>query len=207
MIDRETYLSDPCGTLSIPYYKAVRMTPPAQLRIVHDRRFDGRVRPDETDTRYFRLRHALTHIDEPAVPRGCTLRVMTQADAAQLSRLLSACWPGDWDQKAAAILQDAFAYAPAQIGLLEGKTLVGCCLGAFDAECREGTIEWLAVHPTYRGRGVGRAAVNACLGALREAATFTTVSGQVENPTNPLALYRRCGFTGEDIWHVISPKT
>ena len=39
-----------------------------------------------------------------------------------------------------------------------------------------------------------------------ENATFATVSGQCNNPTNPEALYRKCGFTGSDVWHVLRKR-
>ena len=37
----------------------------------------------------------------------------------------------------------------------------------------------------------------------REYAKFATVSGKVENETKPEALYRKCGFTGNDVWHIL----
>ena len=35
MIDRDAYLKDPCGTCSIPFWKAVRLTPLGHIHIVH----------------------------------------------------------------------------------------------------------------------------------------------------------------------------
>ncbi len=37
-------------------------------------------------------------------------------------------------------------------------------------------------------------------------ADFVTVSGKVNNKTNPLALYERCGFSEKVIWHVLSKQ-
>jgi len=37
-------------------------------------------------------------------------------------------------------------------------------------------------------------------------ANFVTVSGEVDNSTNPEALYRKCGFIGDDIWHIMTKK-
>ena len=39
--------------------------------------------------------------------------------------------------------------------------------------------------------------------SLKNIADFTTVSGEVDNKTNPEKLYRRCGFEGDDIWYVL----
>jgi hypothetical protein len=37
-----------------------------------------------------------------------------------------------------------------------------------------------------------------------EKADFVTVSGRVDNRTNPERLYRRCGFEGNDVWCVLT---
>lgn len=112
MIDRAAYLADPCGTLSIPYFKAIRMETPAHLRIVHARDFDG-VRQGERDIRYFRLTHSLARVDAPAWPEEYMPRVLTEADAAQLADLLAGCYGGVWNQEMSArLMQEPFAYAP-----------------------------------------------------------------------------------------------
>ena len=40
----------------------------------------------------------------------------------------------------------------------------------------------------------------------RKNAKFNTVYGQCNNSTNPEAMYRKCGFTGSDIWHVLRKR-
>lgn len=37
-------------------------------------------------------------------------------------------------------------------------------------------------------------------------AKFATVSGKIDNPANPERLYRKCGFVGNDVWHIIRKK-
>ena len=64
----------------------------------------------------------------------------------------------------------------------------------------------MQVLPQKRGRGLGKAIVNELLIRLKSKAKFVTVSGQIDNKTNPEALYRKCGFKGDDIWCVICPK-
>ncbi len=34
-------------------------------------------------------------------------------------------------------------------------------------------------------------------------ADFATVSGECDNPTRPEAVYRACGFVGDDVWHIL----
>jgi ribosomal protein S18 acetylase RimI-like enzyme len=73
----------------------------------------------------------------------------------------------------------------------------------FDAEIKEGSLEWIQVLPSKRGLGLGKMLVNELLQRLKSKADFVTVSGRVDNPANPQALYRKCGFTGDDIWYVV----
>jgi Acetyltransferase (GNAT) family. len=72
----------------------------------------------------------------------------------------------------------------------------------YDTSIREGSLEWIQVLPENRGIGLGKAVVNELLSRLKEKADFVTVSGECDNPTNPETLYRKCGFKGNDIWHV-----
>ncbi|MGI6537217.1 MAG: GNAT family N-acetyltransferase [Caldicoprobacterales bacterium] len=76
-------------------------------------------------------------------------------------------------------------------------------MAELDKNVREGSLEWIRVIPEYRKRGLGQAIVNRLLLNMVGKADFVTVSGQVNNITNPEKLYRRCGFQGNDIWHVI----
>ena len=84
---------------------------------------------------------------------------------------------------------DVAADRPAALGIAE-----------FDPAVSEGSLEWIQVLPRYRGRGLGSALVSELLARLAGRADFTTVSGRIENETHPERLYRRCGFTGDDIW-------
>jgi len=33
-------------------------------------------------------------------------------------------------------------------------------------------------------------------------AEFATVSGRLDNVTEPLKLYKSCGFVGDDVWYI-----
>ena len=45
--------------------------------------------------------------------------------------------------------------------------------------------------------------LNETLKRLKAKALFVTVSGDVNNPCNPLSLYQRCGFTDIRIFKII----
>ncbi|MDR0946516.1 MAG: GNAT family N-acetyltransferase [Ruminococcus sp.] len=86
---------------------------------------------------------------------------------------------------------DAEKKAPVELGIAD-----------FDMIISEGSLEWIQVLPEYQRKGLGQAVVNELLRRMSNYARFVTVSGQIDNPNNPRELYRKCGFTGDDIWIV-----
>ncbi len=91
------------------------------------------------------------------------------------------------------------------IWIIEKKTEKPVALGIaeLDMNIKEGALEWIQVLPDYHGKKLGKVLVIELLKRLEPYADFTTVSGEVDNITNPERLYRSCGFTGDDIWHVL----
>ena len=77
---------------------------------------------------------------------------------------------------------------------------VGLGIAEIDNVILEGSLEWIQVLPQYRGLGIGKSIVQELLSRLGGRVKFTTVAGEVDNKTNPEALYRSCGFEGRDIW-------
>ena len=62
MITLRKYLNNPCGTLSIPYWKAKSITLPPEMMILHDRDFSADILSEYTYEKYFRLYHSLKEI-------------------------------------------------------------------------------------------------------------------------------------------------
>ena len=60
--------------------------------------------------------------------------------------------------------------------------------------------------PQYRGQKIGQLIVAELLFRMKDVADFATVSGKIDNMTNPEALYRKCGFIGSDVWHILHKK-
>jgi GNAT superfamily N-acetyltransferase len=81
---------------------------------------------------------------------------------------------------------------------------VGLGIAELDKTIQEGSLEWIQVLPAYHGRGLGKNIVQKLLSRLEKQVRVTTVSGQVDNLTRPEALYRSCGFTGNDVWWLLS---
>lgn len=208
MISREQYLRDPCGTASIPYWKAVRTVIPGHMRILHHSEFRPEMRNAfTTDEPYFRLKHDLMGLTRPEVPEGF---VVSGASPAEFAEHINGCYSGmglsadelvDYTRRP--------VYCPELwLSLREKSTgeIVATGIGEVDGDIGEGTLEWIQVSAQYRGRGLGRFLVSELLWRLEKRARFATVSGQCNNPTNPEKLYRKCGFTGDDVWHVMGKR-
>lgn len=207
MISKEQYMRDPCGTASIPYWKAVSIRVPENMRILHDREFSPEFLEQYVDEPYFRLKHDLKGLKKPEVPEGFVISVTSLAEFAEHINL---CYPGA--RMTAEELEKythRSVYCPALwLALHEKSTgeIAATGIGEFDGDMGEGVLEWIQVSPQYRGRGLGSFLVSELLWRMRERAKFATVSGQCGNPTNPEKLYRNCGFTGNDVWHVMRKR-
>lgn len=77
---------------------------------------------------------------------------------------------------------------------------VGLGVALLDSDLGEAVIEQVQIVEAYRGRGLGRALVQELLRRIGTRASFTTVSGIVEDRDNPGAFFRHCGFAGDDVW-------
>jgi len=80
---------------------------------------------------------------------------------------------------------------------------VGLGIAERDPRVPEASLEWVQVHPAYRGKGLGKALVNELSQRALEEVAFLTVSGEVESESQPEQLYRSCGFTGDDVWWLL----
>jgi len=205
MISIAEYRADPCGSLSIPYHKARDLSVPPPLRIVHQRDFREAQWAGWVDTPYFRLYHPLKPLPHLPAPPLYRLETAVEGDCPAIAELIRLCYGRamaaeevrSWRERPV-FRAELWLLAWDQIGALSGAAIA-----EFDRETGEGALEWVQVHPSHRRRGLGAALVSALLGRLAGTADFATVSGEVRNPTAPEALYRRCGFSGQDIWHVL----
>lgn len=158
---------------------------------------------------YFRLLWRGPAPAPPALPPGVALRpVAVPAEAQQVAELLCACYA--WLRLDAATVR---RWAALPVFAAEGwvwavDTASGAPIGLgiadIDPAMGEGAIEWLQVLPAHRGRGIGAALVGALLDRLAPRSAFVTVAGECANPTQPERLYRRCGFSGADVWWFLS---
>lgn len=202
----QDYLLDPCGTLSIPYWKAQTVQPPLHMRIVHQQDYAPADYAGYHDVPYFRLKHDLKNIAPANTAFIC--RTATADDLPLLVRLINRSYEDlsvTLEQLQSCRSTPVFA-ADLWLIILDAQTgePVGCGIADFDPHAKEGILEWIQVLPEHRKRGAGQFVVNALLRRMVGIADFATVSGKVNNPTRPERLYRKCGFTGSDVWHILS---
>lgn len=193
--------------LSIPYWKANVMNIPDSIRIVHDNNFDESLYKKYRDKKYFRLLHNLSNIPNIHVSE-VEYGIISRDIISELSNLINnsythtdVCVSVDYIEN----LTKLKVYCPdLWIGAFINNKLVGSIICDYDAEIGEGIIEWLQVLPNYRGKGIGSSLVCEALYKMGKFAEFVTVSGECDNSTNPEKVYRKCGFTGNDVWHILT---
>lgn len=202
---RETYLVDPCGASSLPFWKTNAVRVPADMLILRDD--DPRLPAalnEYRDAPYFKLIHTLDQVDRPELPKG--FRFVTP-DESELSKHIAACYEAERassEELAACRLRPTFR-SDLWLAVADERTgeIVASGVAELDERIGEGILEWVQVSPVCRRRGFGRAVVGELLYRLRGRAAFVTVSGKADDPCDPRALYERCGFGGGMIWHIL----
>ena len=208
MLTLQSYLNNPCGTASLPYWKQKGIVAPDNMRIVHKRDFSNDMLREYSDEPYFRLYHDLKGISP--IPMDGVEIVSAASFIDEFVRLINASYN---DLRVTAEQMESYQRTPvfcADLWLLlkekETGTIFGGGIADYDREIGELILEWIQVLPEYRQRGYGQLIVNSLLARMQGVAKFATVSGKVNNPTSPEGLYRRCGFMGNNIWHVLTKR-
>lgn len=177
------------------------------MKIVHQRDMTADLLRDYNDEPYFRLYHGMKNIGHTA---NREVETVSGGDSAEFVRLINESYT---DLSVTAEQIESYRHTPVYCPDLwvllrnrSTKTALAGGIADYDEEAGELILEWIQVLPQYRGRGYGQLTVNTLLSKMRNRAKFATVSGKVNNPTNPERLYRKCGFVGTDIWHILTPK-
>lgn len=206
MITLTEYLNNPCGTLSIPYWKAKNIAIPPDMMILHDRDFSADILSEYTDEKYFRLYHSLKDIPEIATD-NFEIITATQKDIKTIVQIINNSYTDISVNKELikGYTQTHVYNENLWIVVKEKATgkYIGCGLADYDKEVKELILEWIQVLPEYRGKKIGQLIVTELLLRMKDIADFATVSGKVDNSTKPEALYRKCGFVGSDVWHIL----
>ncbi len=157
---------------------------------------------------YFKLMHNNKDIIDINIPEEYYIReVNINTELQMVSDLICSCYD-DIKPNANEVIKwtkHPVFHNNLWIWIIEKKTERPVALGIaeIDMKIKEGALEWIQVLPDYHGKKLGKVLVVELLKRLKPYANFTTVSGEVNNLTNPERLYRSCGFIGNDIWHVL----
>lgn len=207
MISKNEYLADPCKTASVPYWKAKSITVPDSMKILHRDDYSEAEHRQYIDEPYFRLRHDLQGLSEPVLQQGYSL---SKAALPDFAAHINSCYNGigvteaELQSYTTRPVYDAALW----LAVKDDHTgdIVATGIAELDCEIGEGILEWIQVSEAHRGCGLGRFLVSELLRRMKGTASFATVSGQCNNPTNPEGLYRKCGFTGNDVWHILRKR-
>lgn len=203
-ITKDRYIENPCRVSSIPYWKAITITVPEGMKILHQDDFDESECRQYIDEIYFRLSHDLQGLSAPTLPEGFSL---CDADIGDYASHINRCY--DDIGITAAELQSYTTRpvfnAALWLAVKDDKTRDIAATGVAELDCEigEGVLEWIQVSEDYRRCGLGRYIVSELLWRMKGSARFATVSGKCNNPSNPESLYRKCGFKGNDLWHIL----
>ena len=210
-ITKEQYINDPCGVSSIAYWKNAYFQKLHSISLLHEKELPLIDQNAYSITKYFRLLHTLKAI--PHYMLNDNYYFQTVDNEAQIeitSDLINRCYDDigaspdqvkEWttypvfDNDLWVFICEKASNTPVALGIAD-----------YDSEIKEGSLEWIQVLPEKRGLGLGQALVCELLRRLKNKADFVTVSGQLDNTTNPESLYRKCGFTGNDVWCVLQSQ-
>ncbi len=207
MLNFYEYLLAPCGTSSIPYWKALPVSVPSNMKILHHADFTADAFRDYTDEPYFRLFHDLRQIPTPVLPSGYSV---CKATLGKFASHICDCYGSNCmtEEQLGDYAKREVYDAALWLAVRDDQTgrIVATGIAELDKSVGEGVLEWIQVSVDHRRRGLGRFVVTELLQRMQTKANFATVSGQCNNPACPEALYRSCGFTGNDVWHILRKK-
>lgn len=200
------YLQAPCKMLSIPFWKAQSFSAPAGMKIVHDSVYNKYDYSGYHDERYFRLYHNMKNIEQIHID-GFEILNAALNDIPAIVDIVNKSYA---EVQVNTVQFENYTKTPVYcpdlwilVKDLSNDKFAGCGIADFDNQTKELILEWIQVLPEYRRKGIGTLMVNYLLDRSKITADFATVSGKVDNATKPELLYRKCGFTGNDIWHIL----
>ncbi len=200
----DEYIKDPCRASSLPFWKTEMLEIPKGLLIIREDCFlaaqiVGRDEP------YFKMIHHLESLPRPTLS---ALFIPAACSPEDFARHINACYQAEGiSPEALRACQARSVYDPdLWIAVLDraNNQIAASGIADLDARIGEGVLEWIQVSPEYRRRGLGTYIVCELLRRMQGRASFASVSGRLNNPCNPFALYRACGFVDPVIWHVLS---
>ena len=203
-LTKESYLKDPCGASSLPFWKSEQIKIPANISIFREEDFDVAACPGH-DEPYFKVISTFSQIPHPTLSDG---HILTDVVIEELVQHINECYA---EEGVSVDELKAYTERPVfdpslwiAIRDRESGRIVASGIGEFDSRIGEGILEWIQVSPDHRRQGLGQIVVCELLNRLSGKADFVTVSGRVNNSSDPFSLYKSCGFGEPVIWHIVT---
>lgn len=217
--NRLSYLRNPCDYASLPYWKETMFQKPSNIKIYHEKNWmqlsEGIKNNFNRVDKFFRIKHTLEQINIPKLPEGYKFRVFNpnkETDYDNALRIIGLSYANiditkdtlKGYMKNKVYNKNLWVF----IDKVNGSKNIPVAFGLADLDptVKEGILEWIQVLPQYRVKGLGTSLVNELLIRMKEKAKFATVSGDCNNSSSPIDLYRKCGFIGNSIWYIAYEK-
>ena len=207
MISPQDYLQDPCRASSLSFRRTNTTVIPENILILRDDEF-AEIPYPAIDEPYFKLIHRMEWIDQIHLPEDFE---MIQCDTADYADHIRECYDGIYISADDLLKQETYpGFDPGlRIAICERnrEKIIASGIAEYDPLVGEGILDWIQVSPAYRRKHLGKYIVLELLHRLQGKADFVTVSGKINNPDHPIALYKSCGFADMTIWHIITKIT
>lgn len=195
IIRKRDYILDPTKASSLPYWKTISLSTNKEIKLV------DKVEDSTLNKYYFRLVHYLKNIEKPSLSNDFEF---ASASLEEYAKHINACYDniGVTKEELEEYKKHKVYDASLWLAIKDKKTseIVATLIAEFDDDIKEGIIEWVEVSKEYRRMGLGEVLVKEALYRLKDKAKFVTISGDMNNPSKPVFLYEKCGFTNKRIW-------
>ena len=205
---KEDYINNPGGTSSLPYWKSISIELPENLIILHNSDkddIDKYINLYDYDI-FFKLVHDYKNMAEYSLKEPYYFKSFNKhKDIPMVKYIINNSYEYihveekdilNWT-KEESYDEDLWVF------IMKDNKPIGLCLGNFDINTGECSLEWMQILPEYRRKGLGFSLIMEILNRSNKKADFATVSGDFNNEYNPKGLYKKCGFKGKDLWYVI----
>lgn len=198
---KEEYLLNPCRASSLPFWKTNTVKILDNMVVIPE---DDPSFCDVSGEIYFKLIHNLEQIDGAKLSSDFEV---VEASTLELVEHINKCYIEEGiSEKELESYKLHSVYNPSLwLAIKDVKTgvVVASGIAEFDQKIGEGILEWIEVSPTFRRQKLGKFVVSELLKRLKIlGAKFVTVSGRLNNSTNPLELYKSCGFENIFLWKI-----
>ena len=205
----EEYRRNPCRYSSLSWHKSKSFNVSNGIKVFHINEYNSLYKYKIID-KYFKMSHNLKKINDYKLSSILTLRkidINSEIELEKISEMVIKSYTDErlpLNQIKDMINSPYFDRELWKVIVDESDNFIGSCIAEIDKEVPEGIIDWIQVLPKYQNQGLGKVLINSTLEYMKDKVEFAIVSGRIDNETNPLELYKACGFIGDDVWIIVN---